>query len=146
MKNQPLRTMVITTIVMVVSALSAHAQGGNNVVVKIPFQFAVSGKVLPAGQYVISRSAQSSPGDLMIRSEEGGAFAQTKPVQIKDRAEGTRIIFKRYGDQYFLHQIWVSGRTTGREFLKSKTERELDREYARRTTKPETLAVKGQAR
>ena len=141
MRNQTLRTMVITSIVVVVSALSANAQAGNTVVVRIPFDFNVAGKTLPAGQYIISRSTPSSSEGLLIRNEKRGAHVQTKTVKTQELQKQTQVIFKRYGDEYFLFQIWISGRTTGRELFKSSSERALDHEFALRATKPETIGV-----
>ena len=146
MKNQVLRMIAITSVVMVASVVSAHAQAGNTVVVRIPFDFNVAGKTLPAGQYVISRSTPTSSEGLLIRNEKRGAHVQTKTVKTQELQEQTQVIFKRYGDEYFLFQLWTSGRSTGRELFRSTKEQALEREYARLATKPETLAVKGQAR
>jgi hypothetical protein len=35
------------------------------------------------------------------------------------------LTFRRYGNTYFLAQVWVSGSAEGREMIKSKAERDL---------------------
>jgi hypothetical protein len=37
------------------------------------------------------------------------------------------LVFHRYGDEYFLSEIWPAGSSTGRGLPKSRAERELKR-------------------
>jgi len=39
----------------------------------------------------------------------------------------TSFVFRRVGDEYFLYQIWIEGRTTGRELPAPKRETLLAR-------------------
>ena len=146
MRTRTLKAMMMISILMVLSALSANAQKGSSFVVKVPFAFTVSGKTLPAGEYVFARSTQASGEVMMVRSQERGAYVQTKPVQAQDIQEETQVIFKRYGDQYFLFQIWMSGKSSGRELFKSGREQKSERELAQRALKPETVAIMFQPR
>jgi len=141
MRTRTLKTMIMMSILMALSALSANAQKGGSFVVKVPFAFTVSGKTLPAGQYVFARSAKASSEVIMIRSKERGAYVQTKQVQSQDIQEKTKVMFKRYGDQYFLFQIWISGRNIGRELFKSTQEQQSERELAQHAIKPDTIAI-----
>jgi hypothetical protein len=146
MRTQTLKTMMVISILMILSALSVNAQKGSGFVVKVPFAFTLSGKTLPAGEYVFARSAQASSEVIRIRSKERGAFVQTKLVQAQDIQEESQVIFKRYGDQYFLFQIWTSGKSSGRELFKSAQEQKSERELAQRAIKPETVAIMVQPR
>jgi len=49
MRTHTLRSVMIITLLIVLSALSTHAQKGSSFVVNVPFTFTVSGKTLPAG-------------------------------------------------------------------------------------------------
>ena len=84
----------------------------------------------------------------MIRARDGkgGAYLQTMSVQTEENQTQTKVVFKRYGDEYFLSQVWISGRSTGRELRKSRQERALERELAARAVKPETIAIAGKAK
>jgi len=146
MSIRTLKTMVMMSILMALSALSANAQKGGSFVVTVPFAFTVSGKTLPAGQYIFARSTQTSSEVIMIRSKERGAYVQTKQVQSQDIQKETEVIFKRYGDQYFLFQIWISGKSIGRELFKSTREQKSERELAQHAIKPETIAIVVQPR
>ncbi len=147
MRNNFLKTMTMIGALLVLSAVSGRAQAGANFTVVVPFHFTVSGKVLPAGEYIVARSQPFNEG-IMIRAKDGsaGAFVQTIPVQTRDYQEQTRVVFNRYNDQYFLSQVWISGNRTGRELHKSRQERALERELAARAAKPESIAVAGKAR
>jgi hypothetical protein len=37
----------------------------------------------------------------------------------------TKLVFRRYGDRYFLYQIWVEGNNRGRELPMTPLEKEL---------------------
>ena len=49
-----------------------------------------------------------------------------------------KLVFNRYGDQYFLSKIWTRSSDTGREFSKSRLEREV---AAHSGVKPAATAV-----
>jgi hypothetical protein len=69
----------------------------------IPFNFAAGRQVLPAGQYRIGYQQSN-----VIRIESAdGKKAILALVQADDggRSDSNKLIFYRYGDQYFLHQI-----------------------------------------
>jgi hypothetical protein len=148
MRSQFLKTLMMIVALLALSAVSGQAQGGSTFRVTIPFDFSVSGKTLPAGDYIVARSTQSSNEGLKIRAKDGsdGAYFQTKSIQTAENQKQTRVVFRLYGDQYFLSQVWVSGRITGRELHKSRKERTLERELAGRAVKPETVAVAAQAK
>jgi hypothetical protein len=146
MRNHFLKTTMMIGVLLVLSAVTGRAQAGGNFMVTVPFDFVISGKTLPAGEYVVARSTQGSEG-LMIRARDGkgGAYVLTKSIQTEESQELTRVVFNRYDDQYFLSQVWISGKKTGRELFKSGKERALERELAQRAVKPETIAIGGRA-
>lgn len=106
---------------------SAQAQSlANRINVNIPFDFTVADRQLPAGQYWIGR-AQPNSGDLVlaISNSDSRANAITTSVQTLAPQNAARLIFHRYGDQYFLYQVWPAGSLTGRAIPKTHREREL---------------------
>jgi hypothetical protein len=52
----------------------------------------------------------------------------TLPSQANELQTETRLIFHRYGNQYFLSQIWTSGQKLGRELLVGRAEQEVARQ------------------
>ena len=119
-------------LMMIIAAgVSANAQTLNyRLTANIPFDFSVSGKKLPAGKYWVSR-AQLGNGDavVQIRSTDGhqNITRLTIPVITANPMNDGSLVFHRYGEEYFLSEIWPAGGSTGRVLPKSRTERELER-------------------
>ncbi len=94
----------------------------------IPFEFTVADKKLPAGRYSIGRIRQNRD-DLVIQisslQEKLIASGFTIPVDSLTPNDKARLVFHRYGNQYFLFQVWAAGASTGRVFRQTRTEREL---------------------
>jgi len=94
----------------------------------IPFDFVVADKKSPAGEYSIGRARQDSDDSfLVISGADGRAKAIHLSIPVEARVlknEGT-LVFHRYGDQYFLSQVWPASASTGRELARSLSEREL---------------------
>jgi hypothetical protein len=119
--------------VMMIAAASMSAQAQSlsyKLAANIPFDFSVSGTKLPAGKYLIGRAIQSN-GDaiVQIRSIEGHASITrlTIPRNILNPTRQGSLVFHRYGEEYFLSEIWPAGGLTGRVLPKSRAERELQR-------------------
>ena len=118
-----------TAIAMIVLAgaltISAHAQTTQPVVANIPFDFNVGSKNLPAGKYTITVvNPAADRKALQIRSSDGRSTAITLTTGVIGTAsEKTKLVFHRYGDQYFFAQAKMAGDTMVLAALKSKAER-----------------------
>jgi hypothetical protein len=125
-------TATLLAMAIIVAGVSAQAQSLQyRLTADIPFEFSVSGKKLPAGEYWVSR-AQEASGDavLQIKSTDGSSIATRFSIPIisfnpKNRGE---LIFHKYGEQYFLSEVWPAGASTGRAFPKTNAERNLERD------------------
>lgn len=148
MQIQTLKRLIMLSVLLMLSGLSSYAQTGRQFTVTIPFNFYVSGKTLPAGQYLVGRSTQTSTEGLALRGTDGraGVFALTRGIQTEDVQQQSKLVFRRYGDQYFLAEIWTSGRSMGRELPSSRRERSIAREIAKHGANPEKVAVVGDKR
>jgi hypothetical protein len=113
--------------------MSANAQSlEQRLKVNIPFDFSVGDQDFAAGEYFVQR-AQPSNGDLLVRvSSRNGkttTVRMTFPVLSLELTDKGKLVFTRYGEHYFLSEIWPIGSSTGRGLPKSKHERELARDY-----------------
>lgn len=115
-------------------AASAKAQTGTALKANIPFDFTVAGKRFAAGHYSITRASQTN-GDLVLEvnslDEHSRAFPITSRLESLTARDNSVLIFNRYGDEYFLAQVWAAGSTTGRAFVKSRREQQLAQERQR---------------
>ena len=116
--------MIILAGALTTSAYSQTA-GPQPVVAKIPFDFNVGAKTLPAGKYTITIVNPASDRKvLQIRSSDGHWAAITQTTGVTGTAsEKTKLVFHRYGDRYFFAQAKMAGDTMVLAALKSKAER-----------------------
>ena len=112
-------TMLMLTLVM--TAAVAMAQAPEKITMHALFEFTVANKTLPAGNYTIR---PLTPSRLLIRNEDSHetVIASTFAAQAKKTPDEVQLIFARYGDQYFLYQVFVPGTDTGRELPRSQVE------------------------
>ena len=130
MKKQSLRIFLMFGFLAILAVSSAHAQSGKELTANIPFSFSVGSTTFPAGEYRVERlNPQADPAALAIKSADGRMkrVVLTAPVQADERQEMAKLVFTRYGDQYFLAQVWTAGAKAGLELPKSRSERTLAR-------------------
>jgi hypothetical protein len=146
MKKQ-VYTMIAMIFLVGSLAVAAQAQTiGAKLIADIPFEFSAGNQKLPAGKYVVSVINPSSDQTVLrIRSIDGhnGTVLLMHPVEgnVQDDA---RLLFRRYGDRYFLAQVWSSANSIGMEAPAFRAERNLARE--RPGIKPQTKSVAVTAR
>jgi hypothetical protein len=130
MKRQAFNLIGLLSLLLV--AGSAIAQS-DHVRANIPFSFTVENKTLPAGAYDVEALSISDAQHLVLRSEDSSSntIVGCNTAQVLTPANKTELVFDRYGDKYFLSEIWVQGATHGRHLPKSSREKELAREMAR---------------
>ena len=139
--------MALTIFLTALAVSSVRAQQAGNMAVTIPFDFEVSGKTLPAGDYYLERSTDGARVVMKVRAKydtEGIYLPQTHPIQDREIQSESKLVFNKYENQFFLSQVWIAGRTVGQELAKTGKERALQRESARHAIKPESIAITGQ--
>lgn len=124
------------------TAMQAGAQD-RVVTADIPFDFTVCKEQLPPGKYRIEPFSKANPNLMVFRSQDNRSveLACTRGVQGTKLSGKGKLIFNRYGNQYFLSEIWFAGEPTGSEVLKSDREEALLRELAPRK-KRERVTIK----
>lgn len=111
--------------VFVLGVVPAFAQA-ESVKAKIPFNFAVPGKVFRAGEYTMT----IRPHELRIGAADGRVLA----VMLANDADGRmvgqqgRVVFRCYRDRCFLAEVWAPGHEHGLEFYLSPVEAEFTRQ------------------
>lgn len=73
----------------------------------IPFNFNVGNKWVPAGNYTITSNV-SNPHVLFIHSEDSKIALLSVTQSDERRLDADKLVFTKYGDQYFLHEILCS--------------------------------------
>jgi hypothetical protein len=145
MKTQILKSFMLTFIVgmalILMSATESNARVGITMRIKIPFDYTIGNKILPAGKYEVGKL---SDGLFRIGSEDGKHAILTQSMcSVESRGNSlVKMVFHRYGDEYFLSQIFL-GSTTGAQLHKSKAERKAEKNMrlAKNDAKPEVVEV-----
>jgi hypothetical protein len=85
---------------------------------RVPFEFQVGDKILPAGDYTVS---QAEPNVLSLRQADAHTSITlvTRPVQTIAPAE-TKLVFERHDGQYQLVRIWRAQEEFGSELFRPR--------------------------
>ena len=120
-----------TLLALVLAVGSAMAQTGVALKADIPFEFHAGKAALPAGEYTIG--FLTAVNVAAVARTDGGAQAMvlTNGVEGLSAPAESKLMFRKYGDRYFLAQIWTQGAVRGRDLPVSKAERELTKIAAR---------------
>ena len=147
MKKQMITMMAALMVFGVLGIASVQAQDAGTMSVHIPFEFSAANQTLPAGDYYVRRSIQGAQVAMeVISKDKSQALRLTiHPVGGTDVQSGSRLVFNKYGDQYFLSQLWIAGRINGEELTKTSRERLRRSEMAGRASKSESVAITGKA-
>ena len=70
MKKQAITVIAVAMFFATLAVASVQAQNAGNISVTIPFDFTVSGKTLPAGDYDLRRTIEGPRVVLQIRGRE----------------------------------------------------------------------------
>jgi hypothetical protein len=108
---------------------------------EIPFTFESGTAHMPAGEYQVIRASDhlillrgpSNAGDYVLVNDTESSKAPTKG----------KLVFHRYGDKYYLREIWTAGNSHGLECPKSRAEKQTQKEslIAQNQSAPSTVEV-----
>jgi hypothetical protein len=124
---------LVSMFTLCAAVASANAQLSIPIRAKIPFDFNVGDKKLPAGEYTFSRLSGFSDSKLMSVSSVDAStrmFQSTLAVQVLTPKNDSILVFHKYGDQYFLEQIWSGGEQEGTQVPESRSERTIRQQLA----------------
>jgi hypothetical protein len=99
-------SILLTLMCVLGMGVVARAQYRGEVVVTMPFEFVVSGKTLPAGEYRVSRVSDDKSAGLTLSSLENRTNVFVHPIETESaRADKPSVSFERVGEQHFLSRI-----------------------------------------
>jgi hypothetical protein len=122
-KEGPMNLRTFAAFVIGLTAAGFASAQSVSLRANVPFSFVVGGKTLPAGEYRVSAGA--SAGATIIQGTGVAAVSLTIPTMGQNPGfKSARLVFRAYGDRYFLAQVWGDGKS-GNEFPLTRSEREL---------------------
>jgi len=116
--------------------ISTHAQSGSmGVHVRVPFEFEIAGKNLPAGEYVL----WSDHEQVWLRVYRGNTVAVVQSNRtVHDGGKTGKVVFNCYEKLCYLSQLWPPDGDGAREILISKSEKQ-----AAKREEPQQYALLG---
>ena len=113
---------ILITICLLFATAALFAQTGNQRLMKvnIPFAFSAGDAKLPAGQYLLYTISPDWGIRFATIDGKHNAFVNTLPNYPSKPSENSRLVFRRYGSEYFLEQVWTAGDELVRSPLPSK--------------------------
>ena len=132
MRHQLFKGLMMALLVagtLAVAVETTNAQSSRRVTANVPFDFVVGDKTFTAGAYEV-KAATSSGGAMIVRnqSSQRSITRLTNSIQPINKDTTARLVFHRYGETYFLAEVWSGADYAGRQVLESKREKQLRRE------------------
>jgi len=144
MKKQILMLAVsVVVLITIATATTAQAQSMNQMTADIPFDFHVGGERFAAGEYSVRCINPSSDVKILqLRKTDGESSVMLHTNSIVGRMNRkSKLVFNRYGNQYYFSQVWLVSESLGMQAVKSRQEKATAKEMARLSYKPEMVAL-----
>ena len=144
MKKEILNVVAILSVITTMS-IAGFAGLSRSLEANIPFDFMVNGKKLSAGKYTVTSGGTQKVLHIRSWKLKQGAFAIARELEASGDNK-PRLIFHRYGDQYFLAK--VIGSAGAIELPKSRAEQKAEKsrrdELTMNDAAPEIIMVSAQ--
>ena len=138
MKKQAYMIIAAIMLATVAGLSTAQAQTSPtlNLTANIPFDFKVGDKTLPAGEYQVICVNPTSPVKvLQLRTKSGSTSAMVRTNSVNGLSQDNgRLVFHRYGDQYFFAQAWMAAEGIGMQAPRAKASKALELAGEKRST------------
>ena len=131
------RSLITIYLLFIAVTLFAQTISQRLMKVNIPFAFGVEDRSLPAGEYLVFTVTPERSIRFISTDGKHSAIVNTLPNYASLPSEDSRLVFHRYGNEYFLAQVWTAGQNVARNPLSSKAAMEI----ASSGSKPQAITV-----
>ncbi len=118
--------MLPVTLVLLSGLMAAQSLTNSTVRANVPFDFMVNNKIIPAGECVVK--AAGMDGHVLVIGNfdaRKSALTPSAKAEINAASGDTVLVFKHYGDRYFLSGIRIEGSNWTYQLPESRAEAEL---------------------
>jgi hypothetical protein len=122
-----LRILMATVLLLAAVSVYVQAEERPLLTATVPFAFTVENANLPAGTYTVSVLPPYNM--IKVQSADGRKVAMISAIPSQNSRESQRakLVFHRFGNQYFLAQVWEQGSNVRRDLRSGDLARELAR-------------------
>ncbi len=122
-----IRYCLIITFCAFIAVTSGFSQ--SMIAIDIPFNFEAAGMSMPAGHYSVRHFPNPNWILLVSGDQRSVATVPIQESQAPSAEENPKLVFHRYGDRYFLTQVWTTHDRQLHLCYKSSSERALAKAY-----------------
>ena len=141
MKYTGLRTIAMLGLFFVLAVMTANAQTGGRIEASVPFDFAAGETKLKAGDYTVKRLSKDALQLSNAQTKTSVIVMAPLTIQQTRNDAPERLVFKRYGNEYFLSQVWTNRAADGRGLFASKTENRLAKQMDKTRQRPQAVEI-----
>ena len=120
MKN--IRSLIAVTLLFAATTATLYAQMENRTLmrVNVPFAFSAEDHTLPAGNYYV-RSINPDHSMALVNADGGQSLIITyTPESAGSASQNSRLVFSKYGNEYFLTRVQTKGEAKSRNLWAGK--------------------------
>jgi hypothetical protein len=119
-----MKAVLLAGVVAALAGVNGVAAGGAAIRAKIPFEFMVGDRLVPAGEYLVTRDGARNA--VQIVSLDSGAALAVSYLPTEKNRTGFRhaVLFHKYGDRHFLREVWTGETEVGVRLPISRAEKE----------------------
>lgn len=130
--HQLLSLFIALAFALTIYPSKAHAQIVGDLEVNIPFQFHAGNTKLPPGKYLIHMLDDADLTFMEISSVDGSTSAlfEVQAAAADSAPDKSELIFNKYGDRYFLAEVFEEGNPNGSKVIESRYEKRISQEDA----------------
>jgi len=134
--------LAAATIAICLIATATNAQSSLRLRFQVPFPFTVENASFPAGEYEVTMPANKIL-ELRNLTDQAAAFEPALPARWKEADGRGKVVFHRYGSEYFLSVVSDGSRQSTYRFHMSKEERRIADASPRPQPKVVSVLVNG---
>lgn len=128
------RTLITICLLFTAATLFAQVESRPLMRVNIPFSFSVDNHFLPAGTYYVRTVTPERNIALVSADGKHSLVIADMPNYASNPSPNSRLVFHKYGNDYFLAQVWTKGETVARNPFVSKRQVEIAQSGPRATS------------
>jgi hypothetical protein len=125
LEGDSMKTLRFALCALTLLLMASGAFAQTQVRANVPFDFVVGDRYYSAGEYSLKTISDAGVMRITNTDVEMSVNVGSNSCAMTSPSEKTVLEFRRMGDMYFLHRVWVAGDLTGREFPRSNGERRL---------------------
>ena len=108
------RTLITICLLFTAATLFAQTESNRLMKVNVPFAFGVEDHSLPAGEYLVLTVTPERSIRIISADGKHSATVNDLPNYAGSPSPSSRLVFHKYGNEYFLAQVWTAGDNVAR--------------------------------